>query len=818
MVFAPDGGSIDIKVYSNYDWSLSTSCTWCTPSITSGQASDDGQIVTLTAEVSYDDREGTIVFSCGNAKKLLVVSQSLKEVIIADENNTFNIPANGGTAVLSYQTNIECKIVIPSDAQSWLTLVPDNKSRALVSESATIQVAENTTYSARSAVVKVVAVDNESLIAEYTINQEQNDAVIADENNTFTVPSIGGTVKIYYQTNVECKVIIPEEAQSWISVATATRALENKYATLNIAENTTYSARSAVVKVVAKGNESLVAEYTIHQVQNDEVIANNNTFEIYGMRQTISIPYQTNVECKVTIPAEAQSWISVATATRALENKSATLTIADNETGEERSAVVKVVAVDNDKLFAEYTITQAPRYHIEYTSADGHTTVNPFDSGAFGAAIIRNEYIDGKGYIDFDAPVTSIGDYAFYNYCSSLTSITIPDGVTSIGDYTFRGCSSLESITIPEGVTSIGIWAFYDCSSLAAVDITDISAWCNIVFQSSYSNPLYYAKKLYLNGELITDLTIPEGVTSIGTDAFYYCSSLTSITIPDSVTSIGSSAFYKCSSLTSINIPDSVTFIGDSAFAGCSSLKSITIPDGVTSIGLSAFYGCSSLASINIPNSVTSIGSSAFCGCTGKLVINSNSLIAKDHTTSSYPSKDGWLAGSEFTSLVIGNGVTSIGNYAFSGCSSLTSITIPEGVTSIGWYAFSGCSSLTSITIPDSVTSIGSYAFSYCSSLGSVTIGNGVTSIRYRAFRGCSSLVSITIPDSVTSIGDDAFEDCSSLTSVYCKPTTPPSGDFYMFYNNASGRKIYVPIKSVEAYKSAEGWSHYASYIVGYDF
>ena len=730
VVFAPDGGSIDIKVYSNYDWSLTTSCTWCTPSITSGQASDEGQIVTLTAEVSYDDREGTIVFSCGNAKKLLVVSQSLKEVIIADENNTFNIPANGGTAVLSYQTSIECKIVIPSNAQSWLTLVPDNKSRALVSESATIQVAENTTYGARSAVVQVVAVGNDSLVAEYTIHQVQNDAVIANNNtfevgsgrqtisipyqanveckvtipaeaqswisvatatralenksatlniaenttysarsavvkvvakgneslvaeytihqvqndaviannNTFEIYGMRQTISIPYQTNVECKVTIPAEAQSWISVATATRALENKSATLNIAENTTYSARSAVVKVVAKGNESLVAEYTIHQVQNDAVIANNNTFEIYGMRQTISIPYQTNVECKVTIPAEAQSWISVATATRALENKSATLTIADNETGEERSAVVKVVAVDNDKLFAEYTITQAPRYHIEYTSADGHTTVNPFDSGAFGAAIIRNEYIDGKGYIDFDAPVTSIGDDAFYNYCSSLTSITIPDsvtsigdyafyscssltsitipdGVTSIGDYAFRGCSSLESITIPEGVTSIGIWAFDDCSSLAAVDITDISAWCNIVFQSSYSNPLYYAKKLYLNGELITDLTIPEGVTSIGTDAFYYCSSLTSITIPDSVTSIGSSAFYKCSSLTSINIPDSVTSIGDFAFSGCSSLTSITIPEGVTSIGWYAFSGCSSLTSITIPDSVTSIGSYAFSGC-----------------------------------------------------------------------------------------------------------------------------------------------------------------------------------------------------------
>ena len=216
---------------------------------------------------------------------------------------------------------------------------------------------------------------------------------------------------------------------------------------------------------------------------------------------------------------------------------------------------------------------------IYYTSSDGRI-ITPSRTDVFDANIVWNIYANGQGMILFDDKVTSIGEYAFGN-CSSLTSVTIPDSVTKIGGSAFDGCTSLTSVTIGNGVTSIGGYAFSRCSSLTSVYISDLSAWCKIYFQpcgtSSFSlaNPLYFGEKLYLNGEEVTNLIIPNDVTEIKNFTFLGCSSLTSVTIPDSVTSIGTCAFDNCSSLTSVTIGNGVTSIGNSAFSYCNSLTSV---------------------------------------------------------------------------------------------------------------------------------------------------------------------------------------------------------------------------------------------------
>ena len=170
--------------------------------------------------------------------------------------------------------------------------------------------------------------------------------------------------------------------------------------------------------------------------------------------------------------------------------------------------------------------------------------------------------------------VTAIGNYAFDNF-SGLTSIDIPNSVTSIGEGAFWGCSGLTSITIPNSVTFIGDGAFHDCTGLTSVNIHDLDAWCKIDFNNFYSNPLYYAQHLFIDGEETTDLVIPESVTSIGGYAFYGCTGLTSVTIPNSMTSIGKEAFSCCSGLTSVTIPNSVTSVGGKAFYNCSGLTDV---------------------------------------------------------------------------------------------------------------------------------------------------------------------------------------------------------------------------------------------------
>ena len=283
-------------------------------------------------------------------------------------------------------------------------------------------------------------------------------------------------------------------------------------------------------------------------------------------------------------------------------------------------------------------------------------------------------------------PVSCIGHWAFSN-CSGLTSVTIPDSVTSIELYAFQDCTNLTSVTIPDSVTRIGTSAFNGCSGL-------------------------------------TSVTIGNGVTSIGNCAFYNCSGLMSVTIPDGVMRIGDYAFNGCTNLTSVRIPDSVTSIGDGAFGRTSFYAnqpdglvvvgkfahmmkgtcpaSVTIPDSVTSIGDGAFH-YTSLTSVTIPDSVTSIGAGAFEGC-------------------------------GLTSVTIPDSVTSIGARAFGDCRELTSVTIGDNVMSIGDYAFEDCISLTSVTIPDSVTSIGYGAFYDCEKLVIVTIGSGVSHIPSDAF------------------------------------------------------------------------------------
>ncbi|MCQ2288126.1 MAG: leucine-rich repeat protein [Muribaculaceae bacterium] len=419
--------------------------------------------------------------------------------------------------------------------------------------------------------------------------------------------------------------------------------------------------------------------------------------------------------------------------------------------------------------------------YVTYTALRSSSNYNNINGAV---SIPQSVYHNGKYY-----PVTAIGDRAFGD-CSGLTSINIPNSVSSIRNYAFYNCSGLTSINIPNSVTSIGNYAFFQCSGL-------------------------------------TSINIPNSVTSIGGDAFFHCSGLTSINIPNSVSSIGDYAFSGCSGLTSVTIGGSVSSIGDYAFFQCSGLTSITvdasnsvydsrkncnaiietktntllwgcknttIPNSVTSIGDRAFRDCSALTSINIPNSVSSIGEYAFYECTG------------------------------LTSVTIPNSVTTIGEYAFNGCTGLTNVIVESGnrvydsrdncnaiiktVTNTLLWGFKNT------TIPNSVTSIGDCAFYYCTSLTSINIPNSVSSIGAYAFGYCSALTSINIPNSVSFIGGYAFDGCSSLMNFYSyRPTPPKTGNNQVFtdYYGISKLPLHATLHVIkgctDSYRNSNTWN-----------
>lgn len=525
------------------------------------------------------------------------------------------------------------------------------------------------------------------------------------------------------------------------------------------------------------------------------------------------------------------------------------------------SAYVGLGELDFSKFFAvEAKATSESSLVFDLSYDRTYYSVKSCSTSASGEIIIPATYnglpvkrIDANAFqncgnitsISIPATISSMGYYSFYS-CSGLegvyitdvaawcaidfyhefsnplyyaknlyvnnqlvTKLIIPDGVTNINNWAFRNCTSFTSIVIPDSVQRMGKGAFDRCSSLESAYITDLAAWCAIEFSEGVSNLLTYADNFYVNEKLITELVVPEGVTSISDYAFYNCLNFTSVSFPSSLVSIGKNVFYRCS-FSTVEIPDGVKYIGDSAFSFCKTLESVDIADSVIEISDRAFLSCTSLTKVNIPANITSLAWGVFSDCTS------------------------------LASITIPDNVTSISKYAFVGCSSLTSITIPDSVKSLDDFAFKNCTNLVSITIPDTLNYVGTAtfentafyndvnnwendvlyikkyllkanstlsgayeikddtkiiaknAFSNCKELLSVDIPDTVFSIESGAFQNCTGMTSFEIPDTVTEIGDTLFLGCTNLQSVTISRNVKSIG-MYNFCNCSKLKTITIP-------------------------
>lgn len=722
------GEEITVELRSNCDYEVvMPSVDWIKETMTRGMSSHTLHY-TVAPNDSYDGRKTEIIYrdkSDSSIADTLTILQAQKDAIIISEKEV-KVGSEGGTVEVKIDANVDFEMQLPD--VEWIS---ETSTRGLSTHKKYLKIAENTGETSRTA--EVVFKNTTSGI---------------EETLTVSQSAKGKRVKVHVEKAGTLSDYIAESEKLNVEELEVSGNLGGKDIAFIREMAGTYNHANTEGKLVyldmTEANIVADGEYYLPNSSGKEYLPTENTI---GERMFTSRGLQTILLPKSVTSIDDRAFSSCHSLNKVViyENSVKTIGMAAFEYCSSLADIVLPEGVTTIARSAFWGCSSLSRIDLpEGVTTIGHsafygceklssvklpnslTTIEGFAfSGCNGLTITIPDNVESMSMLTFSdctgLDITIPGRFLtkienpIGSNCKDVR-VTIAEGTTVIEEYAFQKRPGIVSVTIPESVTSIGHAAFWQCSGL-------------------------------------TDIIIPSSVTEIGDDAFSKCTNLTNVTLPDGLTFIGEGVFNGCSHLT-MTIPETVTSIGSQAFrnnadlsiamsgnlldnalfSDCENLR-ITLSNGSTFIKESALINCSGLIEIHIPNSVSSIGAHAFYGCTN------------------------------LKNIIIPNKVTSIEERTFYFCKGLVSVVIPNSVKSIEYEAFNGCSALKSIVLPEGMTLIKKWTFADCSSLVDVTLPSTMTTLEYGAFENCTSLRSVTIPNSVNTV-DAPFYGCSSLSDI----------------------------------------------------
>lgn len=779
MSFSEEAGEQTFSFTANGDWTVDVASTsggdvWCKASPTKGKAGSQTVKITTTENETYDDRSVTVTLKSGDESRTFVVTQKQKNAILINSNK-IEVAQKGGTITVEVKANVNYTATIGETCQDWIT--ESSNTRALSTTEKTYSIAANEDNEKREGTITFMSGNISETVHVY---QAGGDIILLSKNEYY-VDASGEDITVELRSNCEYEVEMPDV--DWIhNISSRAMSSHTLYYTIDV--NETYDNREA--KIVYRNKKNDVTEIlTIVQAQKNAIILGQKEAIIEADGEIIEVKLSANVDYEVEMPNV--DWITT-TATRGLTEHTLYYKIAKNENEESRSAKI-IFASKNDNLKDELIVTQRgkkPVAKIVINLAEAGTLANYIEADRLGTLT----EIKITGSLNMD-DIETIGQMTSLRVLD-LSEADIIGGGTYKPDISdsFGWCSEIsgEDDIIKTEMLPLNIEYFYAPESLKEIygshyDNIIISAFRSMFDldkPNSYLNQVSKLKNIELHANL----------TTIGIGAFGQ-TSLTEINIPDNVSTIEDYAFYNNEKLQQVTFGSNLKSVGFESFAYCRPLSKIELPEGVEEVKGKAFYECSN-EYIYLPSTLKHIGEDAFYrngnNFPQKVDVfipdiddwleidfddeNSNPVNAKRNESNLYVNH------SMIKSLIIPQGHTSIKNYAFVGCTSIQDVTIGHQVTTIGISAFKDCSNLTKVKIGDNVSTISMYAF-YCSwKLDTIYIGKNVTEIQQEAFFNIRA------------------------NEVHCLSTTPPSIIAHNQFNriNKETAKLYVPKGTYQAY------------------